>query len=815
MRNASLCARLLWAAGGWVVLGGLALCAPPAAAPQVTLDEILQKETVTAADYKALQQSMKMPDAQFAQLKQQLEMVRKSQEEERKAWAKLEQDPRAKPTHVFSKALRLERKAASAQVTTFCLNAQGRLLVCCGESNYPGSAAQATGVAATRGIHVLSPDGQTEAVWPLDFTPQAICTAPDGSVFAAGNGRMARLDAWGKVQAVADIPPIAVRKNPPPKPAAGKGKAESPDFAITDVEEQEGVSLLEALWSALSGDPIDMAERAKRQAAERAQADAWRLSQVAGLAATDQDLFVCSAASSGFAVWRVDHAFKAPKKIIAGLAGCCGQQDIQVRGKELFVAENGHFRVSRYDRDGKLLSSWGRGERVGVEGFSGCCNPKNIRFGSGDVIYTSESGPPQRIKRHALDGKFLDVVALPKFRGGCVRTTVEVSADGSQVYVLDTSENQIHAFVDRRTMPTHKQTRMIDLRSLSDGSAVRTFCFDGKDRLLVGLGGRSYSYVRLPDGRVEAKLVNQPCRIKLLDLDGKPVGQWPLDVMPQAIAVDAQTIYAGGAGRLARLDRQGRTLQVIDAPNLVENRKAVEEHLARRAAEAKQDAQRAAEQAKKDAKQAAKSPAPFDLAAERKKLTEAAEQRSAVTAIAVTQRDLFVVCAGRMGFDIYRMDHDFGSPKKIVERLVGCCGQMDLQACGERFYAAENVRKQVACYDRDGRRLSAWGRAERGDVEGFGSCCNPMNTRFGPGGELFTCESGLGRVKRFSPDGQFLGLVGTAAVGPGCKHVPLAIAPDGKRVYVLNPGDAQLLILDPDAAPATSAASAPPAAGCK
>lgn len=816
MRTASFCAQLLLAACSWVFLGGLALAASPDAAPQVTPAEILQKETVSDADYKALQRSMKLPDEQFAQLKQQLEIVRKVQEAERKAWAKLEQDPRAKPTHVLWKALRLERKAAGDEATNFCLSAQGRLLVCCGARNdRPDAAGSKRESSAARGIHVLSPDGQTEAVWPLAFTPQAICTAPDGAVFAAGNGRMAKLDAWGKTLAGADIPQLAERKKALEKPAAQPGKGDDKKqtaAAIADVDaddEKPAVSLLDALWGALTGKPAVPDEDAKRRALERARFEAWRHSQVAGLAASDKDLFVCCPGSGGFTVYRVDHAFGQPKKIITGLAGCCGQQDIHVRGEELFVAENGRFRISRYDRDGKLQSSWGRGERVGVEGFSGCCNPKNIHFGSGDVIYTSESGPPQRIKRHALDGRFLDVVAIPKFRGGCVRTTVAVSADGSRVYVLDTSENQIHAFVDRRTMPTHKQVRAIDLRSMSEGANVRTFCFDGKDRLLVGMGGRSYRYARQADGRIEAKSVDQPCRIKLLDLDGKAVGQWPLEVTPQAIAAADDAIYVGGAGRLARLDRQGHTLQAIEAPNLAENRKALEEHLARRAEEARVDAERAAaaktaDQGKADAKlktgeQGAEKPPPFDLAAERQKLLAALTQRSTVTAIAVTQRELFVACAGRMGFDVYRMDRDFGNPKKVIERLVGCCGQMDIQAHGERIYAAENVRKQVGCYDRDGRRLFAWGKPERGDVEGFGSCCNPMNTRFGPGGELFTCESGLGRVKRFSPDGKFLGVVGTAAVGPGCKHVPLAIAPDGKRVFVLNPSDAQLALLEPDA----------------
>ena len=77
---------------------------------------------------------------------------------------------------------------------------------------------------------------------------------------------------------------------------------------------------------------------------------------------------------------------------------------------------------------------------------------------------------------------------------------------------------------------------------------------------------------------------------------------------------------------------------------------------------------------------------------------------------------------------------------------------------------------------------------------GFGSCCNPMNLRIGPGGEVYTAEATLGRIKRFSRDGEFLGLVGSANITPGCQHVAIAVSKTGDRVYMLDAPRHQIII---------------------
>jgi hypothetical protein len=170
-----------------------------------------------------------------------------------------------------------------------------------------------------------------------------------------------------------------------------------------------------------------------------------------------------------------------------------------------------------------------------------------------------------------------------------------------------------------------------------------------------------------------------------------------------------------------------------------------------------------------------------------------------VRSIAVTGDDVFVCCPATAGtgFDIWRTDRDFGTAKKIVTGLRGCCGNMYIQAHDGNVWVAENARKRVIGYDREGNQLAAWGSSDRKAIDGFGGCCNPMCIRIGPDGVVYTAESNLGHIKRFSPDGKFLGLVGTVKIVPGCKHVPIGIAANGHRVYMLDLTRSHVIVMEP------------------
>jgi sugar lactone lactonase YvrE len=233
--------------------------------------------------------------------------------------------------------------------------------------------------------------------------------------------------------------------------------------------------------------------------------------------------------------------------------------------------------------------------------------------------------------------------------------------------------------------------------------------------------------------------------IKQISPSGKPLAKWKLEFGPNAIhACPDDTIYVAGKGKVAKLDKTGKVLKIAETDG-------------------------------------------NDLPT---------GKPSGITA---TKRDVFL-CVGTDGSlrsrsSIVRFDRELSDPNIIAEDLRGCCQRLDILAKDGVLYVAENARHRVLKCDRDGKILSKWGNNDRKDIEGFGSCCNPMNLYFGPKGELYTAESGLGRIKRYSPDGEFLGLVGYVGVdrfnratrlARSCSNITVAVNKDASRIYVLD-----------------------------
>jgi len=746
-------------------------------------------EAPTQAEQKALEEQMQALEAQW--------------EAERKALRdRLQSDPQWRPSHEESAVIRIGEKGQGPAVHNFCLDREGNLLVGCGgarvEYDFESDVVKAKVVEEPSEIRVFTPDGRRAATWTLEFAPQAIAVHRDGTVFVAGDGRLARLAPDGRVLKTGDTPALAEQKarQAAEKEAAEKEAAKEEPKADDAKEDKEAKkpSLLEALGRALLGSSRPGADLVEPQVDPATQAAmARRELAIAGIAVTDEDVFVSSSADFGFTVYRLDHEFGQAKKIVDRLRGCCGQMDLQAKDGKLYIPENARHRVLCYDRDGKLLSKWGKSDRKNAEGFGSCCNPMNLRFGPNGDVYASESGPPEVVKRFTADGKYLGVVALRTEGGGCVRVTVEVSPDAGQVYVLDTSENCIRVYTEKRLLPSHAQVDTLRLPSEPGKSPmpVRTIAIDNEGNLLAGCGGSRRTVVRTDKG-YEVKTEVQPAEIRVLRPDGKVIGRWTLDFSPTAIntAPDG-TVYAGGDGQLAKLDRQGKVLQTADSPGVAEMLERLESLKKAQAA-----APPTEKPADAPADKPAEKPSPADEEAEKARLREAARSAAAISGIAATEKDLFVACRSSMGFAVYRMDRSFGNPMKIVSGLRGCCGQMDIQARDGKLYAAENARFRVVCYDREGKELAAWGERDRKGADGFGSCCNPMNLRFGPEGDLYTSEASLGRIKRYSPEGKLLGVVGTAEVVGGCKHVPVVVSKDGRRVFLLDITTSSIAVLE-------------------
>ncbi|MEE8452802.1 MAG: hypothetical protein V3R99_12835 [Thermoguttaceae bacterium] len=244
--------------------------------------------------------------------------------------------------------------------------------------------------------------------------------------------------------------------------------------------------------------------------------------------------------------------------------------------------------------------------------------------------------------------------------------------------------------------------------------------------------------------------------IRVIDPAGKLVASIQLEFGPEAIDVAADgTIYCGGGGQLAKMNADGKVLLTATIP----------------------DPPRTPEQ----------QPRRY------------ASEPHRVSGIAAGKEALFVAF-GEGGHrssksKLFRFDLDLNDPKQIAEDLRGCCQRCDVATRDGIFYVAENTAHRIVRFGAKGEVLGHWGEQSRTELEGFGSCCNPMNLCFGPDGVLYTSESGMARVKRYTAEGKFLGLVGyvgttrfssASGMAASCSNISIAVAAEGDRIYVMD-----------------------------
>lgn len=344
-------------------------------------------------------------------------MMNSYQDEQRAAAAARQKDGAWKPSCKEISLIQVADRGNPSALKNFCLNKDGNILAC-----YAGAGKSADPKQAT-GIRLYSPKGELLKTFPLDIAPEAVCVGKDGVIFAAGEGRLLKLDQSGNLLASAESP---VTKE-----------------AVVITKETEDMVR-------------DTAKQLRRnfndQLKEMKTSLENRRSNVTGLAVTDQDVFIAVPAPSDFTfqVYRFNHALAEPKLVVDKLRGCCGQMDIQSHEDKLWIPHNARHAVETHDRDGKELTRFGKAGKVKPSDFGGCCEPKNLRVLSDGDVLAAESGPPTCIKRFSADGKFKEVIAvIDDSRGDCVRVTVERSPDGRQYYMLDTTRGAIHVFASR------------------------------------------------------------------------------------------------------------------------------------------------------------------------------------------------------------------------------------------------------------------------------------------------------------------------------------------------------------------------------
>jgi hypothetical protein len=378
-------------------------------------------------------------------------------------------------THHQTGTIQMARTANDPhRVNAFCLDADGNILAACGEG--PGE------------IRKLDAEGTLLASWEIDVKPEAISAAPDGTILVGGHGKLFRFSAEGTMLATADSPHAeAVRENKGKlrEQVIAQLKAQSNrlesqievyESIIAQLEQkkEEGKlqaqeeKILESLPKTLAILKRQMADR-EEQESEDEQISEKQIDEqlkymlqskmrVASISSDGKGVYVATYALEGytFCVWRLDADFGNGEVVVKDLRGCCGQMDVQVCESGIFVAENSRHRVARFNADGSLNTTWGKQDRSGADGFTGCCNPMNVCFSRDGDVFTAES-ESGRIQRYGADGKFKDVIGSVKLVPGCKNVSIAVSPDTDRVYMLDITRNHIIVMQRKTAEPAQEE----------------------------------------------------------------------------------------------------------------------------------------------------------------------------------------------------------------------------------------------------------------------------------------------------------------------------------------------------------------------
>ena len=265
--------------------------------------------------------------------------------------------------------------------------------------------------------------------------------------------------------------------------------------------------------------------------------------------------------------------------------------------------------------------------------------------------------------------------------------------------------------------PTHKQTHVFRPSLEGDKLAISTFCLDLENNLLVCSGGNVK-----PTGVLSALTSmlgssEQPGRVTRFSPEFEHVASCELDFIPTAINVAPDgTIFVAGNGHVAKLSDELKLLKSVEYPHIENLKEHKKKRLKEIQAELEAQAQAAADYKKSAAakiKELEVIPESERSAAQRAQLSAAKQllevhsgllsnaesvmestgmtaammlnMESSMPSIAVTDRDVFLACTSSLRYDIWRFDHEFGQPTKVVSKVSGCCGQLDIQAVADEL----------------------------------------------------------------------------------------------------------------------------------
>jgi hypothetical protein len=111
---------------------------------------------------------------------------------------------------------------------------------------------------------------------------------------------------------------------------------------------------------------------------------------------------------------------------------------------QLWAVNTGRHSFEAYTSEGELITRWER-TSMGLDGFSGCCNPSHVAMLSDGSFVTAEKGLV-RVKIHKSNGDFKCVVASPEqFIDGT--TGLDLAVDSKdRILVLDPVKVEVRIF---------------------------------------------------------------------------------------------------------------------------------------------------------------------------------------------------------------------------------------------------------------------------------------------------------------------------------------------------------------------------------
>lgn len=175
-----------------------------------------------------------------------------------------------------------------------------------------------------------------------------------------------------------------------------------------------------------------------------------------------------------------------------------------------------------------------------------------------------------------------------------------------------------------------------------------------------------------------------------------------------------------------------------------------------------------------------------------------------ITAIAVHNQEVWVADSGGREITRHRPDGQvaarFGKkdPASGYPGLIVPSPHLDLAVMKDgRLICSNPGMHRLELHDAGGALLSSWGEATS-TLDGFCGCCNPTDFTLFPDGRYVTAEKGIPRVKVYSKEGKFVSVVaGPDAFPSSTMSLDIAVSPDNKHVYVLEPKERVVRVYSP------------------